>query len=444
MQLKLAAVAAAECGVTCAPRKLLADVSACKNGKGEETPAVAAYCRRLREAGAADFDDLISLALEREGRTFGWLHVDEFQDVNPMQYRLVQKWIGERGKLFVIGDPDQAIYSFRGAAADCFRKLLADCPDALTVRLTESYRSTPQVLQCALRAISGNGGERTLVPVRGDGAAVRLAACSSPLSEGIFIAKEIARMAGGLDMLGKGREEKVRAFGEIAVLARTHRTLQTVEQCLRREGIPCLSAGDAAFLEAPEVSGTLAFFGALCGGGERAQAEEFLGGSAAFAAAAEKFRPLLRGRPRKVLAAWREYLHIDTPAFAQLSDAARYTEMREFLEAMRMGGEGDVLLPSGNTAGGAVRLATLHGAKGLEFPVVFLCGANENLLPLTVGGKTDTEEERRLFYVGITRAEEELVITTSGRPSPFLAELPEQVVREKASPAPVCQQLSLF
>ena len=444
LQLKLAAEAAAACGEKCAPRRLLADVSAFKNGRGEETPAVAAYCRLLREAGAADFDDLIALALKGEGRTFALLHVDEFQDADEMQYRLIRKWMGERGKLFVIGDPDQSIYSFRGAAADRFDRLLADFPDAVTVRLTESYRSTPQVLECALRAISANGGERALTPVKEDGAAVRLVACASPLAEGVFIAKEIARMAGGLDMLGKGREEKVRTFGDIAVLARTHRMLQAVEQCLRREGIPCLTASDGAFLEAPEVSGTLSFFGALCGGGERAQAEAFLGGGAAFDAAAEKFRPLLRGRPRKVLDAWRTYLHIDSPAFAQLADAARYTEMREFLEAMRTGGEGDVLLPSGNTAGGAVRLATLHGAKGLEFPVVFLCGANEDLLPLSVGGKTDREEERRLFYVGITRAEEELVITTSGRPSPFLAELPEQVVREKALPKPVYRQLSLF
>lgn len=113
-------------------------------------------------------------------------------------------------------------------------------------------------------------------------------------------------------------------------------------------------------------------------------------------------------------------------------------------EEMRMGGEGDVLLPSGNTAGGAVRLCTLHGAKGLEFPVVFLCGVNDKLLPLSFGGESDIEEERRLFYVGITRAQEELILTSSGQPSPFLAELPEQVSREKSVPKPVYQQLSLF
>lgn len=442
LQLKLAAQTVAEYGLHCSPRRFLSDVSAYKNGKGECTESIGAYCRRLRESGAADYDDLLAMALERGGRTFGWLHVDEFQDVNKTQYELIRQWTGENGNLFVIGDADQSIYSFRGAAADCFAKLQEDYPGAQIVRLTESYRSTPQILSCALRAIAPNEGTRALAPVKGGGAPVRLVECASALSEGIFVAKEIARMVGGLDMLGKGREEKVRTFGEIAVLARTHRALRTVEQCLRKEGIPCLSASDGAFLEAPEVSGTLAFFSALCGGAERAQAEEFLG-VAAFAQAEEKFRPMLRARPRKILSEWQTYLHIDTAAFRALLDAARYADMPAFLEAMRMGGEGDVLLPDGSAADGAVRLATLHGAKGLEFPVVFLCGVNDKLLPLS-SAETDEQEERRLFYVGITRAQEELILTTSGDASPFLSEIEGEIRRERAVQKPLYQQLSLF
>lgn len=443
LQLKLARETIAEFGMKCTPRRFLSDVSAYKNEKGEKSESIDAYCRRLRQAGVADFDDLLSIALERGNKTFGWLHVDEFQDVNPMQYALVQKWMGETGRLFVIGDPDQSIYAFRGAASDCFQKLREDYPDTLTVRLVESYRSTPQVLQCALQAISANEGERALLPVKRDGAAVRLAECVSALSEGIFIAKEIARMAGGLDMLGKGREEKLHSFGEIAVLARTHRALRTVEQCLRKEGIPCLSASDQSFLEAAEGSGTLSFFGAICDGKETAQAEEFLGGRSAFLRAKEKFQPTLRSRPRKILAEWQAYMHIETAAFRELVDAARYADMPEFLEAMRMGGEGDVLLPNGNPADGAVRLATLHGAKGLEFPVVFLYGINDKLLPLAAGEETDTEEERRLFYVGITRAKEELILTTSGKPSPFLSAI-AGLKRERSVPKTEYRQLALF
>ena len=443
LQLKLAGEAVASLGLTCSPRRLLNDVSAYKSGKGEQTEGVALYCELLRASGTADFDDLLSLALGKEGKTFGWLHVDEFQDVNPVQYELVRKW-SRGGKLFVIGDPDQAIYSFRGAAAECFAGLKADFPDAAVFRLAESYRSTPQILGCALQAIAANGGERTLLPVKGGGAPVRVAECASELSEGIFVAKEIARMVGGLDMLGRGREEKVRSFGEIAVLARTHRMLRVIGQCLRKEGIPCLVSGDREFLDAPEVSGTLAFFSVLCDGKESAQAEEFVGGRQNFLLAREKFLPLLRARPRRILTEWRGYMHICSPAFDKLTDAARYADLPEFLRAMQLGTEGDVELSVGNTAAGAVRLTTLHGAKGLEFPVVFLCGANEKLLPLSSAGKTDEWEERRLFYVGITRAQEELIITTSGAPSPFLTEISADAVREKVSPPPVFRQLSLF
>lgn len=108
-----------------------------------------------------------------------------------------------------------------------------------------------------------------------------------------------------------------------------------------------------------------------------------------------------------------------------------------------MGGEGDVLLPDGSAADGAVRLATLHGAKGLEFPVVFLCGVNDKLLPLS-SAETDEQEERRLFYVGITRAQEELILTASGDASPFLSEIEGEIRRERAGQKPLYQQLSLF
>ena len=135
--------------------------------------------------------------------------------------------------------------------------------------------------------------------------------------------------------------------------------------------------------------------------------------------------------------------NIETAAFRELVDAARYADMPEFLEAMRMGGEGDVLLPNGNPADGAVRLATLHGAKGLEFPVVFLYGINDKLLPLAAGEETDTEEERRLFYVGITRAKEELILTTSGEPSPFLSAI-AGLKRERSVPKTEYRQLALF
>lgn len=369
--------------------------------------------------------------------------VDEFQDVNPAQYELISMWTGENGTLFAIGDPDQAIYSFRGAAADCFGRLKADHPDAAFIRLTKNYRSSPEIVEAALCAISHNPGERALEPTLSPRGAVRAVKCASEGAEGVFAAREIARMTGGMDMLAKGREERVRSFGEIAVLARTHRQLEAIERCLRREDIPCVLTGGPDLLESPETGGTVAFFAAISeeNAAEREQAETFLGGRENFEAAREKFLPELGGRPRKILEKWKEYLHISSAAFDKLIAAAHYAEMREFLRAMRFGREGDVKLPEGGARAGAVRLSTLHGAKGLEFPVVFLCGADENMLPLSVGGKTD--EERRLFYVGMTRAKEELVLCCGNRPSPFLAELPANVKRENAETAKY-KQLTFF
>ncbi len=449
LSLKVATEVVSEFGLGLAPKKFLNLVSAHKNGKatGNER-AIEAYSERLRERGVLDFDDLILEALSRraERRAFRHLLVDEFQDVNPAQYELVKHWLGESGTLFVIGDPDQAIYSFRGAASDCFARLHSDYPEAVTVRLTENYRSTPQILASALHVVANNAGERALDAKQPDGVRVRLVSCDSELSEGIFIAKEIARMTGGMDMLGRGREEKFRAFSDIAVLARTHRQIAAIERCLRHDDIPCLVSGSLDFLDAPEVSGTLSFFGALLapGGSAENQAADFLGGRENYILAKEKFLPKLGDRPRKILPAWRDYLHIASAAFETLIAAAHYADMAEFLEAMRMGREGDISLPECGAGSGAVRLVTLHGSKGLEFPVVFLCGVREKILPMVSESGTDEEEERRLFYVGMTRAREELIVSDGGKPSNFISELPDEVQREKASERPLGKQISLF
>ena len=135
--------------------------------------------------------------------------------------------------------------------------------------------------------------------------------------------------------------------------------------CLRRDGIPYVT-DDTAFLEAPEVCGTLAFLAAVFLGEDSAHAEEFLGSRKAYESAAALFAHK-RCRPRKLLEEWREYLHTDTPAYAQLTDAAHYADVREFLDAVRLGGDGDVTLPSGDTSSGAVRLGGFTGSNIQQF-----------------------------------------------------------------------------
>ena len=182
-----------------------------------------AYDERMHELGARDLDDLLTeaLALDVSRKPcFRHLLVDEFQDINPLQHQLVEHW--RQGSLFVIGDPDQSIYGFRGADCRCFQRLQEEHPGVKEIHLTENYRSAPAILDTALAVIGHNpGGGRILTPHCPAGPAVRLVQAADSFSEAVFIAKEIGRMTGGVDMLeaqALGHERTVRAFSDIAVL----------------------------------------------------------------------------------------------------------------------------------------------------------------------------------------------------------------------------------
>ena len=482
-----------EHGERLSPAEALRLVSLFKSGLRMRTPAVSglpgwaaqAYDERLRALGLRDLDDLLLDALDADisaRRGFRYLLVDEFQDINPVQHALIERWSAQGKGLFVIGDPDQAIYGFRGADATCFDRLLASRPQAEVVTLKRNYRSTPQVLEAALRAISPNpGAPRVLEPTRPDGVAVRVTQAPDPFSEGIWIAREIARMAGGVDMLDAqrmGRDRaSVRPFSDIAVLCRTRRQLEQIETCLIHDSIPCVISGRGAFMEDAAVQGLLGFFASLLDPGDAPSLTACLKGlwrvpdplcqRAAVALAGKNLReelspfaPLIpwldavealapqikKDRPRKLLdmLATRTGLK-SRPVEHLLSAAVFHASMEDFLDSLRLGEEGDIRRASGaGYQSGAVRLMTLHAAKGLEFPVVFLAGVSRGGLPLEREGlPTDPQEERRLFFVGVTRAREELILTCGGEPSVFLDEVPG--AREPVRPRPPrMEQLSLF
>ena len=477
-------------------KALVQAISRVKNGMAPEACGITqeefdAYCTRLKELGALDFDDLLTeaLKLDTAGRKgFRYLLVDEFQDINDVQYKLVRAWSRE-GKLFVIGDPDQSIYGFRGASGRCFERLTGDLPDTQVIRLVENYRSTPEILRAAVPVIEHNPGTaRVLSPNRPSGPAVRLATSMDDFSEGIFIAKEIARLTGGIDMLeaqNVRREGSMRAFSDIAVLCRTHRQLELIEKCLIHDDIPCIVSGREDFLDADDVRGVLAFFRslrhpadtgaletalrllwkvpsdliekacALCCRMETVDAA-FLRDAVAGYGPLElwlgrvtEWLPFVnREKPLKLIERWMES-YGSSETLSRLKNTAVFYPTLDALEnALVLGQEADLHRACGKGwKSGAVQLMTLHGAKGLEFPVVFLAGVKAGTLPLESQGRpADIEEERRLFYVGMTRAREELILSAAPEISPFLAELPEEVVRERAQmrrekPA---KQLSLF
>ncbi len=478
------------------PERLSGMISAVKNGIRSESAdeeLFAAYQERLAALGMRDLDDLLIDALEldtEKKRMFHYLLVDEFQDINPAQLALVRHW-GKR-HLFVIGDPDQSIYGFRGADASCFETLRKQFPDLRVIRLRENYRSAPEVLDAALAVISHNPGERRQLSCnRPGGTPVRLVTAASPFAEAMWIAKEIGRMTGGVDMLDAqahaGERQTTRSFSELAVLCRTRRQLELLENCLRHDDIPCVISGREAYLNDDLVRGTLCFFRWLLTpsdtlalrvslkciwgfpedlilrletgyreahelevGALEQEAKES-GYLSAWVQSIKSYAGKVeRERPRALLETFTAAYGAAGDAVSKLlNTAVFYQDMPSFLEALTIGADADIRRAAGHDyASGAVRLMTLHGSKGLEFPVVFVAGLNAGTLPLErIHEAGDIEEERRLFYVGMTRAREELVVSVSEAPSRFAAELPDSVSRENAGIrryVPKVEQISLF
>ena len=495
---ELAGEAMKQAGLKGSPGRFLRDLSRVKNGmtepeseEGKETEedkrmeARRLYQEAMKEQGVMDYDDLLleTLRLLEEEETvaeedracFSCLLIDEFQDINPLQYRLMQAWNRNGTELFVIGDPDQSIYGFRGSDAACFDKLQADFPELHTIRLEENYRSTHQILAASLAVISHNeGGARQMRAHRDGVAAVRIVTAPDERREAIFTAKEINRQIGGIDMLdteeNEHRGDAARSFSDIAVLYRTHRQAAWLEKCLRQEGIPYVVAGREDFLMRREVRAALAFFRYALypeqeGAGELARRLlcPLLG-----EAAEERFEYLIskygkkikRTKPVRLLEEWmQEWEPEGEDADAVMEDLNRladmavlYPTMEAFLDTLDFGEDGDVRRNGGRKfRADAVTLMTLHGSKGLEFPVVILYGMEADKMPLQTGlVRADLQEERRLCFVGMTRAVEELILTCAEQPSPFLAEIPqdmavrENAVEEKPEAQMEAEQLSLF
>lgn len=444
--------------------------------------AFEAYQEELTRDHLLDFDDLLLetvTCLEQEEETetikaarkhFSYLMVDEFQDINPLQYRLMKAWNGQGSELFVIGDPDQSIYGFRGADSRCFERLCQEFAEVNVIELVENYRSTPEILDASLQVISRNpGDERKLRANREGYRQVRLAKAGSEMGEAIFIAKEINRLAGGIGMLEAHeaaetmQDRKIRGFDEIAVLYRTHRQGELLERCLRQEGIPYVVAGRESFLQDDAVRGSISFFRYLENPhavSERKQClhllwnlEENEVSTEVLENMLEKFRPVCeKKKPQKILELWIQEMQMEeNSAMKKLGDMAIfYKTMAEFLEALCLGVESDLKRCSNKRyTAEAVTLMTLHGSKGLEFPVTILYGVRKGSIPFeSEKHPADQEEERRLFYVGMTRAKEELIMTCSGEESEFLQELTDTVIQReqagKRKKEESCHQMSLF
>ena len=383
---------------------------------GMEPAAVAqvlvAYEEAKSERGVIDFEDVLLLTvgilLDREDVAaqvrgqYKHFVVDEYQDVSPLQQRLLDLWLGRRRQLCVVGDVSQTIYSFTGATPDFLTGFASRYEGACTVRLSRDYRSTPQVVSLANQVLARSrrggvlrlpAGAVELVAQRPAGPAVRYQAYDDDVAEAQGVVAQVQRL----------RSSGV-PLSEIAVLYRTNSQSEAIEQALSRAGIGYLVRGGERFFEREEVKRAMVVLRAAART-ERATLTGDLGADV-----------------RTVLA--REGWHAEPPA-AQGAVRERWESLAAIVEladqmAERRGSDLDALVTELTERASAqnaptvagVTLASLHASKGLEWDAVLLVGACEGLLPISLAEGADAiEEERRLLYVGVTRARQHLVIS---------------------------------
>ncbi len=484
------------------------------------------YQRRLRQANALDFDDIIMTTVhmfqafpdvgEHYRRRFRHVMVDEYQDTNHAQYQLVRELVGseqtrsEHGvapsELVVVGDADQSIYAFRGATIRNIEEFEQDYPQARTILLEQNYRSTQTILRAANSVIARNESRRpkNLWSDSGDGARIVGYVADNEHDEASFVARTIDRLTDA----GQARP------GDVAVFYRTNAQSRALEEVFVRVGLPYKVVGGTRFYERREVKDALAYLRVLSnptdtvnlrrilnvpkrGIGDRAEAclvaladreripfvaalaraEDAPGIATRSVAAITGFTTILEdlGRVRDDEDAGvgdlLEAILDRTGYLAELRDshdpqdetrvenlAELVAVAREFDEARRETGEVVTLedflervslvadadeIPDNAEAEeqGVVTLMTLHTAKGLEFPVVFLTGMEDGTFPhlRSLGDAKELEEERRLAYVGITRARERLHLSRAAvrsawgapqynPPSRFLDEIPSELL----------------
>ena len=503
------------------------------------------YQRRLRQANALDFDDIIMMTVnmlqafpdvaEYYRRRFRHILVDEYQDTNQAQYQLIRELVGEgvRGpgegdyvvppaELCVVGDSDQSIYAFRGASIRNILEFEQDYPNARTILLEQNYRSTQRILRAANSVIARNEGRRAknLWTDSGDGSMIVGYVADNEHDEAAFVAKQIDELA----------EHGVRP-GDVAVFYRTNAQSRAIEEVLVRVGLPYKVVGGTRFYERREVKDALAYLRVISNPTDTVNLRRILNvpkrgigdrAEACVAALAERERipfvaalgraedaPGIATRSVAAIKAFTDLLEqlrtvyesgtgiavlleavleqsgylaelrashdpqdetrvenlAELVAVAQEFDDRKAEEdiaaavdgglapgqepedvgpagaLEEFLEQVSLVADADEIpdSPDGDAGPdlGVVTLMTLHTAKGLEFPVVFLTGLEDGTFPhlRSLGDPKELEEERRLAYVGITRARERLYLTRAavrsawgapqyGPPSRFLDEIP--------------------
>lgn len=348
-----------------------------------------------KDRNLLDFDDILML-MSAAIRTrpeienavhsaYRWFTVDEFQDVNPLQKSVLDLWVGERDDLCVVGDPSQTIYSFTGASSRYLLDFVTSYPSATQIELVRCYRCSPEIVKLANAVISGDTRSKalTLRSQQDSGLTPKISAYADDSDEAENVAEAIKKLM-----------DSGTAASDIAILFRINAQSAEYETALTNVNIPLVLRGTERFFERPEVKSALTLL--------RGDAKNT---GLAPTNLAEHVRDVLSGTgwspqaPRgagAVREKWESLLALMTMA----EEADPSTSLSDFIADL----DARASVEHPPTAD-AVTLASIHSAKGLEWPVVFLVGCSEGLLPLSYADSEDgVDEERRLAYVGITRA----------------------------------------
>ena len=463
------------------------------------------YETRLKSQNALDFDDLLVRTLELLSEhppvlesyrnKFRYVMVDEYQDTNFAQYQLVRLLTAQSRNLCVVGDDDQSIYGWRGADIRNILDFEKDYPDAVVIKLEQNYRSTANILDAANQVIAHNAGrkEKALWTETGEGEPIKVFCGGDEREEAAWIADRIRHLLRGGD-----------GYGDVAVLYRTNAQSRVIEEMLMRSGIPYKVFGGQKFYDRKEVRDIIAYLRVMVNPADDVSLRRIInvpkraiGDSTVqelMRHAHENEMPLfstladipatLSSRPRKCvgdfmlllttlmamketmgLSEFVQYLIESTGLMSQYQkedtdeSRARIENIQEFMGAVEEFARStenatleDYLenvalvtdLDQAEDERGYVTLMTLHSAKGLEFPNVFMSGMEEGIFPTSRAQMDDErmEEERRLCYVGITRAQKRLFLSRANHRmlynqvnhnpiSRFLGEIPERLLQDE-------------
>ena len=422
--------------------------------------AYESYRREMEARNLVDFDDLViraADALESDPtlqadyrQRYQWVCIDEYQDVDEQQVRLIKQLVPADGNICAIGDPDQAIYSFRGADVRFFSEFQQDFPTAQVVRLTRNYRSDRNIVSLSSQVIAKSGSSQHSVPVLEDAPSlITIHEAPTEKAEAEFIVQSLEQTLGGHSFfsIDSGRSTDAEghdfSFSDFAALYRTEAQAAALVEALQRSGMPFQKRSHNRLLDHPGVS---------------------------------RLIDMIRKEPQAD-ALWKQLETASTQLQQEATAKSATAEIAEAYELLKPVAEAcgedlerflselslETQVDTWDSRADRISLLTLHAAKGLEFPVVFIVGCEDGILPLTWGKakEEDLNEERRLFYVGVTRAKTKLYLCRAKKrrwrgkirelaPSPYLADIEEQLLERQRSQIPGKQtkkketQLELF